>query len=545
MTTRRKGGRVVSKRWRNTAPSTGRRTRSREFMAVRRERLEAEKPTVIARRGPGPLPVAVLYPASYSEGMAALALHVLLDLFNAAPCAAERVFDFPEVADITRSLETASPLGDFALVLVTVPFELHCFTVARMLEDGGVPALAAERTEGDPVVIMGGPVVSANPAPLAALTDLAYVGEVEAQIGTIRATLTSALAQGGSREALIHELASVPGMLHCAQWLAGEIEAPVRRQWGDVNEYVPRTVILAPEAELSGRSLVEVARGCPHRCRFCLARRLYHPLRPRSPEVCASILDELAQVADTVGLVAPSFSDHPQAIGLLQLAGARGLRPSVSSLRAESLLAQPELAEVLVQGGQRTITLAPEAGTQHLRDVIGKPLTDEQLLEAADLVARVGLPHLKLYFMIGLPGETDDDMAAIGDLLAAVRRRTPSLELSASVACFVPKSHTPCEGEALADEEAVRYRSDLLRRLSGKVGVAIDVDSPRAARAQAAIARGGLELGPLLPPLAHSRRPEAALLTAIKKTRQDAEDYVRSGAPDAPWTVIDLGCPPS
>jgi len=199
----------------------------------------------------------------------------------------------------------------------------------------------------------------------------------------------------------------------------------------------------------------------------------------------------------------------------------------------------------LVQGGQRTITLAPEAGTQHLRDVIGKPLTDEQLLEAADLVARVGLPHLKLYFMIGLPGETDDDMAAIGDLLAAVRRRTPSLELSASVACFVPKSHTPCEGEALADEEAVRYRSDLLRRLSGKVGVAIDVDSPRAARAQAAIARGGLELGPLLPPLAHSRRPEAALLTAIKKTRQDAEDYVRSGAPDAPWTVIDLGCPPS
>jgi len=474
--------------------------------------------------------------------MAALAVHVLLELFNEAPCSAERVFDFPKIADVTRSLETASPLGDFALVLATAPFELQYFTLARMLEEGGVPALAEERVEGDPVVVVGGPAVSANPAPVAAMADLAYVGEIEAQAAAVRAALMGVVPAGGGREETIAALAGVPGMLDCRAWLAGRSSARVSRQWGPVDQYVPRSVIVAPEAELSGRALIEVARGCPYGCKFCLARGLYHPLRPRSAEVLVRAMQEMRPVAVGVGLVATSFADHPQASELLEEAMALGLGVSVSSLRVDRVGEKPRLVELLARAGQRTLTLAPEAGSERLRRAIGKPLSDEQIAEAAAVVAGAGVPNLKLYFMIGLPGESDEDVEGIGDLLRRLRQQEPTLELSASVACFVPKGHTAFQREAMADDGVLRVRANLLRRLCGRFGVSLEVGSVRLARAQAVLARGGLELAPLVPAVARDDGPEAALQAAIEQEGYDPTDYGRFGSPDPGWRVVDVGC---
>ncbi|MCD6351016.1 MAG: radical SAM protein, partial [Armatimonadetes bacterium] len=509
-------------------------------MAVRRRVLAAERPTSSSHSGPGPVRAAVVYPGGYSEGMATLSVHRLLELFNCAPCKVERVFSFPRLSDLTRSIETASPLGDFDLLLVTVPFELQYFDLAAMLEAGGVPAAADERAEGDPVVLAGGPAPSGNPAPIAAMADLVFVGEIEAQADAIRQALRDAVADGGSRQAFLDALRSVPGMLDCAAWRAGKLEARVQRQWELGADSVAHTVIVAPEAELSGRGLIEVARGCPHACKFCLARQLYYPFRPGSVEAVGAAMEELAGVASAVGLVAPSFADHPQALQLVERAVALGLEVSVSSLRTDRLPRDARLLELLAQAGQRTITLAPEAGTESLRQGIAKPLAEERLEEAVRVIAGTGFARLKLYFMLGLPGETDDDVEAIAHLLARLRRLAPKLELAASVACFVPKGHTPFAGEVLPEEAVLRRRLRKLQALAGREGVDVDLPSLRSARLQALLSRGGLEIAGAVVAAGRGRRPGGAFERQLEEAGLGVREYWRRGSPEPGWTVVDL-----
>lgn len=511
--------------------------REREFMAVRRRLLGGEVATNSYRMGPGPLRVAVVYPGSYAEGMASLSVHVLLDVFNRPPCRAERLFIFPELAGPPRSLETATVLGDFDLVLLTLPFEMQYLHVAPMLRRGGVAPRAAERGEGSPVVIAGGPAPSANPAPVAAVADLVYVGEVERRAGEILDRLEEVAKEGRRRDELVAALAGVEGMLDCREWLGGDVdEGGVRHQTAGVEEYVPRTVIVSAEAELSGRGLVEVARGCPYSCKFCLARAIYAPHRPRRPPALERVFDELAVAAGGVGMVCPSFADHPDAGELVRMVGKRGAAVSVASLRADQLARKAELAEALRRGGQRTITLAPETASERLRAAIGKPLDDDALDEATAVVAKAGFQRMKLYFMIGLPGEEDDDVAAIGQLMQRVRSRCPGLELSVSVSCFVPKAGTAYEWVEMASLSTLRRRAEIARQMAERGGASVRVESPRLALLQATLSRGGHEVGQVVAGLREGAPGE--VVAGLRRAGVDVSAYAVRGAEERPWRVV-------
>jgi radical SAM superfamily enzyme YgiQ (UPF0313 family) len=489
------------------------------------------------RGGPGPVRAAIVYPGPYEEGMASLSVHVLMDYFNRAPCEAERAFLSPEYTKPVRTLESGAALGDAHLLLATIPYEMQYPALAKMLADSGVPALARERGEEHPLVVVGGPAVTANAAPMAAIADLAYLGEIEARAGQVAEALTRSAE--GPREAMIEALAAVPGFVDCAAWMEGRLDKPLETQHvDDVNAYVPRSMIVAGAAELRGRALVEVSRGCPHWCRFCLARQLQHPFRPRSVEAVAEAMGEVATAAAEVGLIAADFLDHPQAAELVEAAAALGLQVSVSSLRADLAARRPRVLELLRAAGQRTITMAPEAGREALRAAIGKPLSDEALMTAARAAVEAGFPKLKLYFMIGLPGEEDDDAAAIGTLLGEVRAAAPEVEVSGSASCFVPKAGTAFEDETFAGEETLERRMKLARRRAAQAGVKLQGESPRLTMVQAVLARGGFELGEIIASEEVREGGAAALPAAMAKAGMDAAAYARKGNAEKAWKGV-------
>lgn len=509
-----------------------------DFAHCRRTILRGEQPMPSLRRGPGPVRVVVVYPGPYSEGMASLAIHVLLDLFNAAPCEAERAFFFPGFTKPVRTLETGSALADAHMLAATVQFELQYPALVKMLADSGIPPLAAERRGEHPVVVCGGPAVTANPAPLAAIADLVFLGELEARIADLREALADAAAPSISRDRLIAVLSQVPGVLNCGDWLAGRVGQASLQHVAAANAYVPRSLIMSEMAELSGRALVEVSRGCPHACKFCLARQLYFPPRPRDLAGVEHVLNEFAGLAKAVGYIAPSFSDHPAAEELVHAALDRGLSVSVSSLRADSLAARPSLLDALRLAGQQTITLAPEAATEALRLSLAKPLTTDALLSAAGAVAAAGFPSLKLYFMVGLPGEEDSDVTAIEELLATIRSVAPALEITASIAPFVPKAHTPFEHVPFGPMRLIERRIRLARQAAGRAGVRVDVESPRLATVQAILSRGGFDLGSILADARLQEEGASALPAAMFDADLDPETYATHGSPERPWQVI-------
>ncbi len=506
----------------------------RDFALLRRETMARETALPGLSGGPGPVRAVILYPGPYKEGMASLSVHVLLDLFNREPCEAERAFLFPEATQPVRTLESGSALGDTHVVLATVPFEMQYPALARMLEDSGVPALARERGEEHPVVIAGGPAVTANAAPVAAIADLAYLGEVEARAEDLRAALGR--STGKPRAEIIAELSAVPGVVDCVAWREGRLKAPAEVQHvGDVNAYVPRSMIVAAAAELRGRALIEVSRGCPHWCRFCLARQLQHPFRLRSVEVVAEAMREVAVGAKEVGLIAADFLDHPQAAELVEAAMAIGLKVSVSSLRMDRAARKPRVLELLRAAGQRTITMAPEAAREPLRAAIGKPLSHKVFMTAIEAVVEAGFPRLKLYFMIGLPGEVDEDAEALGDLLGEVRVAAPEVDITASASCFVPKAGTVFDDQEFTDPATLQRRSKIVKRAAARVGVKLEGESPRLAMVQAILARGGFEIGELLASEEVREGGAAALPAAMARAGMDAEGYARVGSSERPW----------
>ncbi len=493
---------------------------SLQFEAFRQEIMRREATLAPVRAGGGQPRAVVVYPGPYDEAMASLSVHVLVDLFSRAGWDIERAFDFPGFSGPVRTIETGTPLGDADLLLVTVPFELQIFALARMLQASGIGALASERT-GGPVVVCGGPAPTGNPAPWAAIADFVYLGELEAAVGE----MIAAVADGGPGA-----LGAVSGMVDRGRLRAGTAQAAERQVAADVDEYVPRSVYLVDGGPFGHRALVEVARGCPHACRFCLARAIYEPHRPRSVAAVAGALEELAAAgAKGVGFIAPSFANHPDAVTIVEEARRLGLSVSAPSLRADVVVRRVELLEALRGGGQETLTLAPEAATERLRRHIGKPLRDEVLFEAVEAGARLGFQQVKLYFMVGLPGEEQEDIVAFEPLFARLAEiARPRMRIAASVACFVPKPQTPFEGERMVEVAQLRRRVSAVERAGRKAGVEVSVESPRLAWAQAAVARGDLSIGELIA-CSGGKLTAASLVAAAERAGVLAREFAERG----------------
>jgi radical SAM superfamily enzyme YgiQ (UPF0313 family) len=481
--------------------------------------LLAEEQGTIRKDWGGKIAVALVYPNTYAVGMSNLGFQTIYRHLNALPdVVCERVFlsDPADVAEMQRtrtapfSLESQRPLADFHLVGFSVTYEGDYINVLRILDLAGVPLRAAERRPHDPLVLMGGVCAFSNPEPVAPFMDFIVVGEGEEVVGEL---IEAYRARYRDRASFLDLLLEIPGIYVPERYdvryglddtLAEVVphgSAPavvVKRRLRDVNAFRTIAAVKTPNAEYGHMALLEVGKGCGRGCRFCLEGQVYRPVRHRSVGALRQTIEQLAAEGEKrIGLVGACVSDYPWIGDLLKIVEDNGMELSISSLRADSLT--EGLAAALARGGHRTLTIAPEAGTERLRRVIRKAITDEQILAACDLIRAQGIPNLKTYFMIGQPTETDDDVAAIAELARRMLERLRALDpqgrpfgrLTLSISSFVPKPWTPFQWAPFAGAGALADKLETIKRGVRPLGtVRVLHENPREAALQALLARG-------------------------------------------------------
>ena len=475
----------------------------------------------------------MVYPDTYELGQANQALRILVNVVNAVDgMAAERAFlPAPAMCDTLRaegiplfSIESCAPLAAIDAVGITLPHELAATNVLETLDLAGIPLHADERVESDPLVVGGGPCAY-NPEPYAPFFDAFSIGEGEEALPRGLAVVRRLRAEGAARADILRALADEPGWYvpSLYRWRA-EDEAQEAGSWIEpLEEGLPLRIekslfegfaespgwepCIVPFTEVvHDRLNVEILRGCARGCRFCQAGMMYRPVRERSADnVVESVVQGLAETGyDEVSLTSLSSTDHSQIASILtrinRACDGKGVRISVPSQRLDSF--GVDMAELVAGQKKGGLTFAPEAGTQRLRDVINKNVTEDDLFGALDAAFKAGWRRCKLYFMIGLPTETDDDIKGIASLAQRAYDRmkaaTPpeqrgSLRMSVSCALFVPKAQTPFQWDGqIPPEEALR-RVQLLRNSVKYRAVDVHWHDPATSFVEAVMSRAGRE----------------------------------------------------
>jgi radical SAM superfamily enzyme YgiQ (UPF0313 family) len=511
-----------------------------------RERLAREQGAIVKDWG-GRLPVALVYPNSYQIGMSNLGVHVLYRLFNQySGVVCERVFCESD-GDVPLSLESQRPLGDFAILAVSLAFELDYLNLVAMLRRSGIPLSSEERDEAEPILIAGGPCVMANPQPLASLIDAFAIGEGE----VIVPSLVETLLEGTDlqRDDLLRLMAMLPGLyvprFHDLERDQGRAAATgpalgtpraIQRQWlPDLDHQPAHSTVITDDTEFGDMYLMEVTRGCGRGCHFCLAAVAYSPVREASLEVLLDTARKGLAYRQTLGLIGASLSDYSQLESLARDLRRLGAKLSVASLRVDPL--PIALLDALSESGTRTVTIAPEAGSERLRRKIRKGVSSEDIMRAVELIARHGFPHLKLYFMIGLPTEDDSDVREIVELLHAVRKRFHR-HITVNITPFVPKAQTPFERTAMAPRRVLEHRFEYLRDNLRALNVDTTGESPRRSEVQGVLARGDRPVGEAL--MALDGTGLQAWRRALESTGLNSEQYLASRTKHEilPWSCI-------
>ena len=500
-----------------------------------------------------PVRFVLAFPNTYGVGMASLGFQLVYAMLNnLANASCERAF-LPDKAEFKEhvrtntklsSLENQTPLSQFDVLAFSISFELDYLHVLQILKLSGIPLRSADRNEYAPIVIAGGPCATFNPEPLAEFIDAFVVGDAE----DVLPELTSILEDnaGNFREDVLAVLASIPGVYvpkfyhpeygDNNELLHVGVEPPApdkvsRAIASDLSSHPMRSPIRTPDAEFGEIDLVEVSRGCGRHCRFCVAGYMTRPPRPRNVD---SITDHVR-----LGLVGAAVFDHPDAEGICRSIVDSGGEFTVSSIRMETVT--PAMAELMVKGGQKTLTIAPEAGSDRLRKVINKCVSEEDIFSAVKTAKLAGISRVKLYFMIGLPTETDEDIEAIVDLTRALVHEFPGVHFQVSASCFVPKPWTPFQWHPMERENVLKKRFSALRQgISSVKGAKFGGESPRLAIVQGYLARGDRRIGELLVGAVENDGDYSA---AIRETGIDVDKYLirpRGRNELFPWDIIDL-----
>ena len=505
-----------------------------------RNRLSQEEGTIIKDWG-GRLPIALIYPNSYYLGMSNLGIHAIYRLLNSYDdVVCERAFwEKDNRADRmpTLAIESQRPLSDFTVLAFSVTYELDYFNVAQILKNSGIPLYAADRDERHPLVITGGPCITANPMPLSPFFDCLCIGEAEPILPAMLPVLVEGIKD--RRHELLKTLASLPG-IYAPQHHTG---TPVVRQWAaNLDDFPVTSTVLTRDTELGNLYLIEVERGCNWGCRFCLVSNAFRPMRFHSMDKLIVQAKAGLQYRKRLGLVGPAVADHPQIEELVTKLRQMGAELSVSSLRIKPL--PPILLGEIARGGTRTIALAPEAGSQRLRQVIRKGITEDDILEAMDKVARQGIKQLKLYFMIGLPSETDEDIEEIARLTrrckSVLDKQQPGCRITLSISPFVPKAGTPFQWLPMESPQILNRRLAMLKNSLQPKGIKIKAESPAWSQVQAVLARGDTKLGEVLDSIGEVSL--AGWRQAIKKKHLDIDFYAHqrwNTNKKLPWAMID------
>lgn len=518
----------------------------RQTVVAARRRLAGEAGAIVKDWG-GRLPIALVYPNSYYLGMSNLGLQAIYGLLNSrADIACERAFYDPPKSDQRGddaslgpvTIESQRPLTDFPVVAYTLTYEIDYYHVVRSLQAAGIAPLSAERGEGAPVVIAGGAAVITNPLPLADCFDAFVIGEAEPILDQLADCL---LEYAHARRAdLLEQLAKIPGVFVPA---IGPGAGGVERQWvRDIGTTESISQVLTDETEFNQMTLIEAARGCGRGCRFCIAGYVFRPPRYRPLNSLVDQVGRGLQRSERVGLLGAAVADHPQLAELAGIADRMGARVSVSSLRVDNLA--PELLDVLARGGTRTVTLAPEAGSERMRTRINKEVSEQQILDAADKVGRAAMRRLKLYFMIGLPDEEDEDVAQMAALGREIKQRLDAAghgtELVMSVGPLVPKPATAYQELAQSPARLVRERQRILESAFRGTGIRLRGDSPTWARIDDICSRSDERLAHAI---LEMERPSAGeWFRAAREWGLDGEQPWGGGP--TPWSVVETGITP-
>lgn len=527
-----------------------------------RRRLAAETGSV--RKHGGSLSVCLVYPNRYCVGMSNLGFQTVYLQLNSHPdIACERAFlpDADELAEYRKSrtpllsLEFQRPLADFDVIAFSVSFESDYLHIPTIFDLAGMQPLATDRSESSPLVIGGGAALFLNPEPVADFLDVIAVGESEPILPALLHLLLNGRKRG--KEERLQLAARLPGIYIPSLYriaydgpivnyepVAGA-PAVVTRVWErKLDEHATASVVFCPESEFSGMHLVEVSRGCPRGCRFCAAGFIYAPYRQRSLERMKEEVDKGLEQQEKVGLVGAAVGDFHGIGELSRHIIERGGKLSVSSLRIDSL--DDAMIDALKSSGHKTVALAPEGGSQRLRDLVEKNISEQQILQACDRLIARDILNLKLYFIIGLPTETMADLEEMVSLVGRIRERVVSVartrgrlgEIILSVNPFVPKPFTPfqwCGMEEMKSlERKVRFLHDAVRPLSN---VRLQVESLKEAYVQALLSRGDRRLARLL-----VRAAQAGLKKAARELELDLDRVVLRTIPldePLPWRIID------
>ena len=535
--------------------------------------LEKERGAVQKPWG-GKITICLLYPNSYHVGMSNLGFQTLYQILNAEEdVVCERAF-LPEPEDLQEyrntqtpliSLESQKPLSNFDILAFSISFENDYLNILTLLDLAHIPFESRLRDEKHPWVIAGGVAVFLNPEPMSEFFDLFILGEAEEVIGEFLEVCRQTLSDKGKREKddFLRKLGGVEGVYVPKFYRVtysenGKIEAmdpkpgfprQVKRRWvPKIDQFPTHSTLFTPDTEFKEMALVEVNRGCPRGCRFCAACFVYHPFRNRSLSLLHSVSKEALLKEHRIGLTGTAVSDHPQLLSLCQgiLSQQGGI--SLSSLRVDAVT--PSLIQCLREGEERTVAIAPEAGSERLRRMLKKGYAEEEILKSIDTLVENGLSQIKCYFLIGLPSETDEDVKAI--LLLAKRIRHQILSYSKSqkkrwrlvlsVNPFIPKPATPFQWEPLEDVGELKKKLRTIQRgVQGEKGMEMIHDLPKWAYIQALFSRGDRRVGKILM-TAHQYHGNWS--QALRETNINPDFYVyrrRDIDEIFPWDFIDHG----
>lgn len=464
--------------------------------------IEGLRGRLARERGPGakkpseaPLRMALVYPSPYRVAMSSLGYMQVHRLANERPGTICERAVLPDEADKERhrrtrtpllTLDSQRPVGDFDVLGLSHAYELEMVGIVETLELAGLAPLARERDHRDPLVVVGGPITFSNPLPSSAFADVTILGEAEDALDVLLSALEerpgAARGSRAERQALLEWLAGEPGFYIPSEH--GNYLPPIGQAR---EERLPaRSHIWTPDTELSNMMLIEPERGCHRGCTFCVMRRSTNGgMRLVEP---ATLLDMVPDDVERVGLVGAAVTDHPRIKTILgELIDGRKKRIGISSLRADRL--DEEFVGLLARGGYRSMTVALDAASARLRDSIEKNIRDRHIHRAASLAKAAGMRHLKIYVIVGLPGETEEDRKELMKLVVELRKTLPVV---LGVSPFVPKFHTPLADAPFAGEAAVKAMlKDLQRGLRNKA----EVRGPGAREAwvEYRLAQGGSE----------------------------------------------------